>query len=123
MGVYGKTKIVGIKKGKKGKHLIFNPLKELKLPKYSPKSISQGRNIRENIKLSLNVLKGKGDKAREDIISINAGTILHLAGITYGLEEGYKASKDALKKGLPYEKLVEFIEATRGDIGNLKKFR
>jgi anthranilate phosphoribosyltransferase len=122
MGVYGINKLIGIQNGRIGKLKIWNPVKELKLPKYLPKDISEGKNIIENIKLSLDVLRGKGDSAREDIIAINAGTILHLSGITQGLEEGYKTAKKALQEGIPYKKLVEFIEATGGDIKKLEEF-
>lgn len=114
MGVYGKTKLIGIRDGRIGKLKLWNPVKELQLPRYTPKDISEGKSMQENIKISLDVLKGKGDKAREDIIAINAGTILHLTGITHGLKEGFEASKKALKQGLPYKKLLEFIKETGG---------
>ncbi len=123
MGVYGETKLIGIQHGNVGKLKIWNPVKELRLPKYSPKDISEGKTIKENIKLSLDVLKGKGNPAREDIIAINAGTILHLSGITKGLEESYKTAKKAIKEGLPYKKLLEFIEATGGNLNKIKGFK
>src|SRR3989344_2551086 len=122
MGVYGKTKLIGVINGRVGKLKIWNPIKELNLPEYTPKHIGEGRDIRENIKLSLDVLKGKGDVAREDIIAINAGTILHLTRITHGLKEGYEKSKKAIKEGLPYRKLMEFIKETGGDLNKLKEF-
>tara|TARA_Y100000310_G_scaffold96067_1_gene93841 strand:+ start:4292 stop:5401 length:1110 start_codon:yes stop_codon:yes gene_type:complete len=122
MGIYGETKMIGIQSGKVGKLKVWNPVKELMLPKYSPKSILEGENVHENIKLSLDVLKGKGEKAREDIIAINAGTILYIAGITKGLEESYKAAKKALQDGLPYKKLAEFIKENGGDLKKLKRY-
>src|SRR3989344_2266149 len=122
IGVYGKTKLIGVINGRVGKLKIWNPIKELNLPEYTPKHIGEGRDIRENIKLSLDVLKGKGDVAREDIIAINAGTILHLTRITHGLKEGYEKSKKAIKEGLPYRKLMEFIKETGGDLNKLKEF-
>ena len=122
MGVYGKTKIKGIRNGKIGVLKEFNPLIELNLPKYTPKDICQGKNKKENIELVLNVLKGKGEKAREDIICINAGTILYLASMAKDLKEGYLMSKEAIKKGLPFKKLLEVIEATGGDLNKPKEF-
>jgi len=79
MGVYGITKIKGIRNGKIGYTKVFDPLAELNLPKYTPSDICEGKNKKENIKLVLDVLRGKGEKAREDVICINAGTILYLA--------------------------------------------
>jgi anthranilate phosphoribosyltransferase len=122
IGIYGDTSMIGIQNGVKGKLKIWNPVKKLKIPKYTHKDIEQGKTIKENIKMSLDVLKGKGDKAKEDIIAINSGTILYLAGKVKKLEEGYKLSKDALKRGLPYKKLLEFIKETGGDINKLRKF-
>lgn len=114
MGVYGITKIKGIQNGKVGYTKKFNPLVELHLPKYMPIDICEGKNKEENIKLVIDVLKGKGERAREDIICINAGTILYLAKKARNLKEGYKMAKDAIQKGLPYKKLIEFIKETGG---------
>jgi len=122
IGIYGQTKIIGIRNGRIGKLKIFNPIKELGLPKYTPKDISEGRNKRENIKFALDVLKGKGESAREDIIAINSGTILYLAGLCSGLKDGYKMAKKAIHDGLPYKKLLEFILATGGNINKIKEF-
>jgi anthranilate phosphoribosyltransferase len=122
MGIYGKTRLIGMRDGLVGKLKIWNPVKELQLPKYGPSDIAEGKTISENIRLSIKTLKGIGDEAREDVIAINAGTILHLAGITQGLNEGYRVSKQALKTGLPYKKLLEFVKATGGDVNKLERY-
>ena len=114
MGVYGITKIKGMINGKIGYTKEFNPLIELNLSKYQPKDICEGKDKKENIQLVIDVLKGKGEKAREDIICINAGTILYLAKRVKDLKEGYNLAKEAIKQGLPYKKLIEFINATGG---------
>jgi len=122
MGVYGITKIKGIRNGKIGYTKKFNPLTELNLPKYEPKDICEGENKRENIKLAIDVLRGKGEKAREDIICINAGTILYLAKKAKDLTEGYKISKKIIKEGIPFEKLLEVIRESRGDEKKIKRY-
>ncbi len=121
MGVYGLTKIKGIQNGKIGYTKTFNPLTELKLPKYKPKDICEGENKKDNIKLAIDVLRGKGEKAREDIICIDAGTILYLAKKAKNLKEGYMISKKVIKKGLPFKKLLEVIKETNGDEKKIKK--
>lgn len=123
MGVYGETRMIGIEKGVKGKLKIWNPVRELGLPEYTSKDIEQGKTIKENVQMSIDVLKGKGELAKEDIIAINAGTILYLAGKAKDLDEGYSLSKNALKKGLPYKKLIEFIEETGGNLNKLKRIQ
>ena len=114
MGVYGLTRIKGMQHRNIGKLKEFNPLKELNLPKYIPQDISERKTKEENVKFVLDVLKGKGEKAREDIICINAGTILYIAKKAKDLREGYKLAKESVRKGLPYNKLIEFIKETGG---------
>lgn len=122
MGVYGITKIKGIQNGKIGYTKKFNPLVELKLPRYKSKDICEGRNKKENIKLVVDVLRGKGEKAREDIICINAGTILYLAEKAKNLKEGYMISKEIIKQGLPFKKLLEVIKESGGDENKIRKY-
>lgn len=122
MGVYGITKIKGIQEGKIGYTKTFNPLIELKLPKYKLKDICEGKNKKENIKLVIDVLRGKGEKAREDIICINAGTILYLAKKAKNLQEGYVISKKVIKSGMPFNKLLEVIRESGGDEKKIKEY-
>lgn len=122
MGVYGITKIKGIRNGKIGYTKQFNPLVELNLSKYQPTDICEGNNKQENIKFVLDVLRGKGEMAREDIICINAGTVLYLAGKAKDLKEGYKISKEIIQKGLPFKKLLEVIKETKGDESKIKRY-
>jgi anthranilate phosphoribosyltransferase len=114
MGIYGLTKIRGIQNRTIGSLKCFNPLRELNLPKYGPQDIAEGKTPQQNVKLAVDVLKGRGEKAREDIICINAATLLYLAKKVRNLKEGYILAKDAVSKGKPYNKLLEFIIATGG---------
>ncbi len=122
MGVYGITRIKGMRNGKIGYTKEFNPLIDLNLPKYRPKDICEGKDKKENIKFVIDVLRGHGEKAREDIICINAGTIIYLANKAKNLKEGYIMSKKAIKKGLPFKKLLEIIKESGGDKNKIKKY-
>lgn len=115
MGVYGTTKLVGIQNGRVGKTIYFRPTEELGLPRYTPEQIAQGESIEQNIRYCIDVLNGKGEKAREDIICINAGTVLYLAGKAEDLKEGYLKAKEVVKTGKPLEKLIEVVDASGGD--------
>src|SRR3989344_5083722 len=122
MGIYGITKIKGIQSGKVGHTKEFNPIIELDLSRYKPQDICEGRNKKDNIKLVIDVLRGKGEKAREDVICINAGTILYLAKKAKDLKEGYMISKRAIKEGLPFKKLLEVIKESGGDERKIKRY-
>ena len=115
MGVYGTTKLVGIKNGKVGKTIYFRPTEELGLPKYTPEQIDQADSLEQNIRYCIEVLKGQGEEPREDIICINAGTVLYLAERAEDLKEGYHKAKEAVKTGQPLEKLIEVIEVSGGN--------
>ena len=122
MGIYGITKIKGIQSGKVGHTKEFNPIIELGISRYKPQDICEGRNKKDNIKLVIDVLRGKGEKAREDVICINAGTILYLAKKAKDLKEGYIISKRAIKEGLPFKKLLEVIKESSGDERKIKRY-
>lgn len=122
MGVYGTTKLIGIKNGNIGKVIYFRPTEELGLPKYTPDDICQGDSLEQNIKYCVDVLRGKGETPREDIICINAGTILYLAGKFENMKEGYYNAKAIVSTGRPFEKLIEIIDASDGDKTKLERY-
>jgi anthranilate phosphoribosyltransferase len=115
IGVYGTTKLIGIKEGNLGDIYYFRPTEELGLPKYSPEDIIQGESVQENIKLSMDVLSGKGDKAREDIICINTGNLFYLSKKAEDYKEGYWLAKKAIHSKKVIDKLVEIVEESDGD--------
>ncbi len=122
MGIFGKTRLIGTTNGRdNGPLLIFNPLKELKLPKYTTQSIKQGNDKIQNVKFILNALKGNGLPAHEDIICINCSNILYLTGIVKNLKEGYQLAKKAIKTGQGYKKIEEYLLLTGGNLNKLKE--
>lgn len=122
MGIFGNTRLVGTIDGKNnGELLIFNPLKELNLPKYTSKDIRQGKTKRENVKYILKALKGEGLKAHEDIICINCSNILYLSGIVCNLKEGFDLAKKAIKTGQGLKKLEEYVVLTGGNVNKIKE--
>ena len=122
MGIFGKTRLIGTQDGiNNGELVIFNPLEELKLPKYTSSDIKQGESKEENLRYILNALAGNGNMAHEDIICINCANILYLSGMVANLIEGYNLSKEAIKTGNALEKLAEYIELTGSKSNNIKK--
>lgn len=122
VGVNGAARVIGIKNGNVGEMKLFDPVEALGIPRYSIESISQGATVRENVQYAIDVLAGKGQSAHEDIVCINAGTVLYVAGRSETVREGYLAAKDVVKTGLPLEKLIEVINASNGDKTRLKEY-
>jgi len=120
--IFGVTSIIGIRNGEIGGLKSFSARDILNLSKYNRFSIQPEKTEKENIKLAINVLLGKGKPAHEDIVAVNAGALLYLAGITSDIIESYNFAKRVIRKKYPIEKLEEFIEATGGDKKILKSY-
>lgn len=115
MGIYGTTRLIGMQNGVIGKCIDFQPTEELGLPQYTPNDISEGDTLEKNVQFTVDILRGRGDKAREDIVCINAGTVLYLAEQAENLKEGYAIAKSNIRTGAPLEKLLEIVNITGGD--------
>lgn len=122
MGIYGLTKVIGMRGGMIGAVRQIDPTALLGIPRYLPADIAQAPSARENIARAVRVLAGRGDPAHEDIISINAGNLLYLAGLAEDLAEGYSIAKGAIRARRPMEKLLEVVEATDGDVSALRSY-
>lgn len=122
LGIFGTTSIIGTRNASIGKLVNIQIAETLKLPAYTRKDIRPAASKEENIRLAINALSGKGEQAREDIISVNAGTLLYLARKAGNLKEGFSMAKKAIKEGVSIEKLKEFVNATSGNIDSLIKY-
>lgn len=67
----------------------------------------QGKCASENAKIIENIFKGEIKDAKRDIISMNAGAMIYLAGIKPSMFEGAKLAQEAIKQGLAYERLIK----------------
>lgn len=122
IGIFGMTSVIGIQEHKIGHTLTFSPAEDLKLQGYNRSSIEPGKTRLENVKMGVDVLRGKGQIAHEDLICVNAGTLLCLDKKAKDLTEGYTISKEIIKSGKAIEKLIEFIIATGGNLNTLNQF-
>ena len=68
----------------------------------------------ENGKRLVALLSGRGAEADEAVVALNAGALLHTAGVADGLREGVARARDALRTGTARRLLDDFIEATNG---------
>ncbi len=84
-------------------------------PLCNPADLQSGESLIENIHFAVKVLEGKGTAPRECAVALNAAAILVLSNKAATVEEGFRASLDAIRSGRCLTKLEEFIEATGGN--------
>ncbi|BAY25269.1 anthranilate phosphoribosyltransferase [Calothrix sp. NIES-2100] len=72
----------------------------------------RGGNVQENAEILKAVLQGKGTKAQQDAVALNASLALQVAGAIPLLDhaQGIKLAKDILDSGAPWVKLEELVQ-------------
>lgn len=65
----------------------------------------QGGNAVENANIIQSIFKGEIKGAKRDVISMNAGAMIYLAGIKPNMFEGAKLAQEAIENGLAYDAL------------------
>lgn len=83
------------------------------LERYSRDAIRGGEPA-DNARLLLDIVSGRGSDAHRSIVAINAGALLHTAGIAADLREGVALVFDAISSGKARRVLNDFVEAGRG---------
>ncbi len=71
-----------------------------------------GGTPQENAQMTREILQGKLEGPKSDIVALNAGMSLYLAGKAPSAEDGVKLAQEILKSGKAYEKLETFIKLT-----------
>lgn len=66
-----------------------------------------GRDASTNAQLIQDIFKGKITDAKRDVILMNAGAMIYLAGIKPNMFEGAQLAKEAIESGLVYENLCK----------------
>jgi anthranilate phosphoribosyltransferase len=88
----------------------INP-EELGIPRASFADIAATGDKKTEVKRFLNVIRGRGHKGCIDFTCLNAGAILHTAGVSRGIQDGIAASREAIGSGLALEKLRQWATA------------
>lgn len=112
----GGTKISELVDGKVRTYTIFP--EEFGLERANPETIA-GKELGENVRMMLSVLKGERGP-RRDIVLLNAAAAIVVGGKADGLREGISIAGKSIDSGHAYEKLVQLVEATGGDVQKLK---
>jgi anthranilate phosphoribosyltransferase len=104
----GKTSVCEVKEGHV-KEYVLEPEK-LGLPKADERDISGG-DTETNKQIALNIFKGMEGPER-DIVALNAGCCLYLAGRAYTIKEGLTLAQESIDSGAAIKKLNKLIEYT-----------
>lgn len=118
LNIFGKSYIID---SRDNKRVSYNFGEILNLPKYNVNDIRQLDNKLENIKLALDVLKGRFWNAYGEIIALNSGNLLQLSGIVNTIEEGYYMAKESINKGKCIETLEKIVIESKGNTEKLRK--
>ena len=121
-GPFGITNIVRMVDGKIDIPYEVSPARFLGESIYNPQDIEPGITKKENIKLTIDALKGVGKSGYKDMICINSSVLLWLSGKTENITAGFELSRNAIESGLAFDKLVEIIKLSNGDIKRLLAF-
>ena len=108
--VTGPTHCCEIRDGKKISYDITP--EQFGLKTYDQSEIIGG-TPEENARITKDILRGKEQGAKRDIVLMNAGLGIYLGidGIT--MEEGVQKAKEVIDSGAAYRKMEEFVKATQ----------
>ena len=109
LSISSTSSVCEIKDGKITKYKI-DPEK-LGLSLYSKDDIVGG-TADENAVITRDILEGKEQGAKRDIVLLNAGAALYTIGKAATIKEGVEIARQAIESGKALEKLDEFIQYT-----------
>lgn len=120
--IYWITKTIWIKNWRIWPLTSFNPSEIVDVPRYTYKHIKQWKTVEENVQYFVDVLNNKWNKAKEDIICINAWSLMYIAWECKNIKEWFCIAKKIIKSWKAIKKLIEIIEVTWWDVNKLTKY-
>lgn len=112
----GETQISELKDGKV-RTFKLKP-EDLGIKRTSVETIA-GKDLEENVRMLIRVLRGE-QGPRRDIVLLNAAAAMVVGGKARDLRQGLAIAAGTIDSGRAYEKVAQLVEATGGDIQNLK---
>lgn len=73
----------------------------------------KGGDAGENAEILMRLFDGKGTRAQENVVLINAAHAILVSGKATSLKEAYDQAFESLKNGVAKRKLQDFVEASR----------
>ncbi|HEX68190.1 MAG TPA: anthranilate phosphoribosyltransferase [bacterium] len=104
------TQVYELKNGDVRGYFLFP--ENLGFEKCSPRDL-EGGTVEENAEIMKGILNGTISGPKRDVVLLNAGAVIYLAGKAGTLKEGVKMAEDTLLSGKAKEKLETLIEFTQ----------
>ena len=92
----------------KNKEEIIYP-SDLGFPTYTLKDIAGGESVAESTKIFTNVLEGKGTRAQNDVVVVNAAMGINCSNHRLNLRESIEIARESLMTGKALETLHLFL--------------
>ena len=112
----GYTKISELENG--GVRTYTIKPEDFNLKRTTPDAIA-GKGLDGNLRILLQVLRGELGPCR-DIVLLNAAAAIVVGGKARDIHEGISLAASAIDSGRAYEKAVDLVKSTGGDVSNLK---
>lgn len=80
--------------------------------KIAPKSEIVGGTPKENAQITLDILTGKEQGAKRDIVLLNAGCAIYCTGAAASISDGIKMARESIDSGKAYAKFEKMKEFT-----------
>lgn len=80
--------------------------------KTAPKSEIAGGTPKENAQITLDILTGKEQGAKRDIVLLNAGCAIYCTGAAASISDGIKMARESIDSGKAYAKFEKMKEFT-----------
>ena len=109
VALHGKTRAIRLSDGEMTE-LVMSP--EDAGLKRAPLDVVVGGDAEENAARLRALLAGQGSQAEADLVALNAGALLMVAGLSEDLRMGVALARDALRSGKAGTLLARFVEAS-----------
>ncbi len=84
------------------------------IPLAKKEDIQEGKNIKENAKIFIDILSSKEIGAKRDIILLNAGALIYISGLAKDIKEGIEIARETIDSGKALVKLKDVISLSGG---------
>ena len=109
LSTIGTSHVGFLNKGRNPEYVSLRP-EEFGITNGNYEDIKPLDSIEDEAIEAVRLLSGRGNRARTDIVSLNAGAILWVAGKVRDLKEGLNAARDEMATGRPLKKLVDWVK-------------